>query len=98
LGCQTKKDERTDQLTKIERIHGVEIVSVDHDRRDINYLKPDGAVWWVHDASSEMLRVAEQALESNRTVKLVIKEEGGLGGGWLRLSRKMNIAEIEIEN
>ena len=85
-------------MTKIERIHGVEIVSVDHDRRDINYLKPDGAVWWVHDASSEMLRVAEQALESNRTVKLVIKEEGGLGGGWFRLSRMMNIAQIEIEN
>jgi hypothetical protein len=31
-------------------------------------------------------------------VTLVVKEEGGLGGGWFRLSRKMNIAEIEIEN
>ena len=41
LGCQTKKDDRTDQLTKIERVHGVEIVSVDHDPRDINHLKPD---------------------------------------------------------
>ena len=66
-------------MTKIERIRGVEIVSVDHDRRDINYLKPDGVVLWIHDASTEMLRAAEQALGSNQTVTLVIKEEGGLG-------------------
>jgi hypothetical protein len=85
-------------LTRIERLHGVEIVAVDRDRRAISYLRPDGAVWWIHDASAEMLQEAEQALKSNRTVTLVIKEEGGLGGGWFRLSRKMNIAQIEIEN